>query len=161
MALSWLWRHGKYTAIAAAIVFVTLIFSGSLDVWRTVTGQTKYLVFNQDSVRIAQIVDEKTAPNALFLNAATHTTAVVLTGRRSLMRYTGNLYSYGIDYGERESDLKKIYQGGPQADALLANYGIDYVLVSQEESQLAPNQSYFSKFPVIAEAGSARVYKVK
>jgi len=161
MALSRLWRHGKYTAAVAAIVFVTLIFSGSLDVWRTVTGQTKYLVFNQDSIRIAQIIDEKTAPNALFLNAATYNTAVVLTGRRSLMRYTGNLYSYGIDYGERESDLKKIYQGGPQSDALLAKYGIDYVLISQEESQLAPNQSYFSKFPVIAEAGSARVYKVR
>ena len=161
MPLSWLWRHGKYGAATAAIVFVALIFSGWLDVWRTVTGQTKYLVFNSDSVRIAQIIGEKTAPNALFLNAATYNTAVVLTGRRSLMRYTGNLYSYGIDYGERESDLKKIYQGGLQADALLAKYGINYVLVSQEESQLSPNQSYFSKFPVIAEAGSARVYKVK
>ena len=161
MALSWLWRHGKYAAAVAAIAFITLIFSGSLDVWRTVTGQTKYLVFNQDSVRIAQIIDAKTAPNALFLNAATYNTAVVLTGRRSLMRYTGNLYSYGIDYGERESDLKKIYQGGPQADTLLAKYDIDYVLVSQEESQLAPNQSYLSKFPVVAEAGSARVYKVR
>ena len=160
-ALSWLWRHGKYTAAAAAIVFVTLIFSGSLDVWRTVTGQTKYLLFNQDAVRIAQIIDVKTPPDALFLNAPTYNTAVALTGRRSLMRYPGNLYSYGIDYGEREDDLKKIYQGGPQADGLLAKYGIDYVLVSPVESQLAPNQNYFSKYPVIAEAGSARVYKVR
>jgi len=161
MALSWLWRHGKYTAAAAAIVFVSLIFSGSLDVWRTVTGQTKYLVFDQDAVRIAQAIDAKTPPHALFLNAATYNTAIALTGRRSLMRYTGNLFSYGIDYGEREADLKKIYQGGPQADALLAKYGIDYVLVSQEESQLVSDQTYFNKFPMIAEAGSARVYKVR
>jgi hypothetical protein len=161
MALSWLWRHGKYASAAAAIIFVTLIFSGSLDVWRTVAGQTKYLVFDQDAVRIAQAIDAKTPPHALFLNAATYNTAIALTGRRSLMRYTGNLFSYGIDYSEREADLKKIYQGGPQADALLAKYDIDYVLVSREESELAPNQNYFSKFPVIAESGSARVYKLK
>ena len=78
------------------------------------------------------------------------------------MRYTGNLFSYGIDYGEREADVKRIYQGGAAADQLLANYGIDYVLVSPEERQsLGANEEYFRKFPVIAESGQYRVYKVR
>jgi hypothetical protein len=70
--------------------------------------------------------------------------------------------SHGIDYRDRESDAKKIYEGGPTADTALARYNIDYVIISREETgALNVNQAYFSKFPVIAEAGNARVYKVK
>jgi uncharacterized membrane protein len=86
----------------------------------------------------------------------------VLTGRQSLMRYSGHLSSHGIDYRGREADVKTIYQGGPQADQLLAKYGVDYVLVSKEEtSSMSVNNNYFNKFPVIAETGNAKVYKVR
>jgi hypothetical protein len=55
-----------------------------------------------------------------------------------------------------------MYQGGPAADQLLAKYGIDYVLVSKEElSSTTVNQEYFMKFPAVATAGGATVYKVR
>jgi hypothetical protein len=162
LALAWLWRKGRYFSVAGAVFFAVLIFSGSLDVWRTVSGQTKYQVFGPDSVRIAELIKAKTSPNALFLNAATFNTAVVLTGRQSLMRYPGHLFSYGIDYGDREADVKKMYTGGAAADALLSQYNIDYVLISPEEtSSMTVNKDYFNKYPVIAEAGSAKVYKIR
>jgi uncharacterized membrane protein len=101
-------------------------------------------------------------PNALFLNAPTYNSAVVLTGRQSLMRYPGHLASHGIDYGQRESDVKMIYAGGPQAEELMKKYGIDYVLISPEErSSLRPNEMYFNRFPVLAEAGQYKIYKVR
>jgi hypothetical protein len=161
LALSWLWSKGRYVSAAAGFIFLTLVISGGLDIWRTVSGQVKFLLFDQDAVRVADLIKSRTAPRALFLNAATYNSAVALTGRQSLMRYPGHLFSYGIDYAEREADVRKMYQGGPAADALLARYGIDYVLVSREESSLSPNTAYFEKFPVVAEAGSAKVYKVK
>jgi hypothetical protein len=161
IALSWGWKSGKLLSATAAVIFVSLILSGAIDVWRTVSGQIKFLLFNPDSVRVAEQIKTKTPPNALFLNAATYNTAVALTGRQSLMRYTGNLFSYGIDYAGREADVKTMYAGGPAADALLAKYGIDYVIISKEEDPLSPNHAYFSKFPVVAEAGSAHVYKVR
>jgi hypothetical protein len=162
MALSRMWRKGKYISAFVAIIFVSLIFSGALDVWRTVSGQVKFLLFNQDSVRIAEQIKTKTPPRALFLNAATYNTATALAGRQSLMRYPGNLFSYGIDYAGREADVKTMYQGGPAADQLLAKYGIDYVLVSREElSSTTVNQEYFMKFPAVATAGGATVYKVR
>jgi hypothetical protein len=162
MTLSWMWRKGKYISAFVAIIFVSLIFSGALDVWRTVSGQVKFLLFNQDSVRIAEQIKTKTPPRALFLNAATYNTATALAGRQSLMRYPGNLFSYGIDYAGREADVKTMYQGGPAADQLLAKYGIDYVLVSREElSSTTVNQEYFMKFPAVATAGGATVYKVR
>ena len=162
MALSWLGKKGKYLIAITAVIFASLVFSGSLDVWRTASGQIKYQVFNADSVRIADSIKAKTPQTALFLNAATFNTAVALSGRQSLMRYPGHLSSYGIDYREREADVKRMYAGGPTADALLSQYNVDYVLISQEEtSSMTVNKDYFNKYPVVAESGAAKVYKIK
>lgn len=161
-ALSWMWQKRSYLAAAAAACFLSVTLSGALDVYRTVSGQIKYNVLNPEAVRIAEQIKAKTPPDALFLNAATYNTAVALSGRGSLMRYPGHLMSYGIDYSGREADVKTIYAGGAAADQLLAKYGIDYVLVSQEETRsMSVNQDYFKKFPVVATAGSAVVYKIK
>jgi hypothetical protein len=161
LALVWAWNRGGWLKAMAAICFGVLILSGALDVWRTLTGQVKTQVFDADAVRIAEMIRGRTPADALFLNAPTYNTAVALTGRRSLMRYPGHLMSHGIEYRDREADVKKMYEGGPTADALLARYNIDYVIISREETgPLNVNQMYFSKFPLIAENGNARVYKI-
>jgi hypothetical protein len=161
--LSWLW-HKQETWLKAIGVacFVVLIASGALDVWRTVSGQINYKVFDKDAVEIAEQIKRRIAPNALFLNAPTYNTAVVLTGRRSLMRYPGHLSSHGIDYATRESEVKAMYQGGDAAMRLMDKYAIDYVLISPEERTLGNvNEQFFSRFPVAAESGQFRVYKIR
>ncbi len=96
--LAWLWnRQMIYKIVAAGLLFI-LTASGALDVWRTVSKAVEYKVFGKDAVAIAEQIKQKTAPNALFFNAPTFNSAIVLSGRRSLMRYTGHLASYGIDY---------------------------------------------------------------
>lgn len=161
-AISWLWHRNTGTKAAAVFCFVVLTFSGSLDVWRTVSGQINYKVFDRDGVSIARKLKSSTAPTALFLNAPTYNTAVVMTGRRSLMRYTGHLSSHGIDYAEREADVKRIYLGGADAAALMDKYGVDYVMVSPEErTALIVNEPFFSSYPIAAEAGQYRVYKIR
>ena len=162
VAIAWMWRRSTGLRVAAAACFVVLIFSGVLDVWRTASGQINYKVFDADAVTVANRIKASTPPNALFLNAPTYNTAIVLTGRRSLMRYPGHLSSHGIDYGQRENDVKQMYRGGPAALGLLEKYGIEYVLISPEErNTLGPNEAFFSRYPVIAEAGQYKVYKVK
>ena len=57
------------------------------------------------------------------------------------MRYSGHLSSYGIDYGERENDVKKIYAGDAAAEILLKKYHVEYIIVSPEErSNLTVNE---------------------
>ena len=161
-AVSWMWRKATGAKIVAAGCVLVLIFSGSLDVWRTVSGQIKSRVFDSEAVMVAERIKRSTAPTALFLNAPTYNSAIVLTGRQSLMRYPGHLGSHGIDYATREKDVKNIYLGGANADELMRKYGIEYVLISPEErSSVAANEQFFKKFSVIAEAGQYKVYKVK
>ncbi len=159
--LARLWEKELILKIAAAGLFIVLIFAGALDVWRVASKQINYKVFDKDAIALSEQIKQRTAPNALFLNAPTYNSAVVLSGRRSLMRYSGHLSSYGIDYGGREADVKRIYAGDAAADILLRKYNIEYVVVSPEEkSNLTVNEDFFQKFPVAAVAGEYRVYQV-
>ena len=160
--LAWLWRKNTGLKIVAAVCFIILIFSGGLDIWRTISGQTKIQIFEHRAILAADQIKAKTEPGAVFLNAPTYNTAVALSGRNSVMRYSGHLGSHGIDYRQREADVKSIYAGDRDADSLLQQYGVDYVLVSPEEKAMMPvNEGFFSKFPVVAESGDYRVYKVR
>jgi len=160
--VAWLWRKDTALKIAAALIFASLIASGGLDVWRTVSRQINYRVFDPDAVTIANRIKLVTPPNALFLNAPTYNSAVVLSGRRSLMRYPGHLASHGIDYKMREADLKQMYRGGQLAIELMKNYGIEYVLISPEErNSVSPNESFFASFTVVTEIGQYKVYDVR
>jgi hypothetical protein len=162
IALAWLWRKDKFLKLAAAFCFIVLILAGALDVYRVITGQIKTRVFDNDAIQIANQIRQKTPPTALFLNAATYNSAVVLSGRQSLMRYPGHLMSHGIDYQGRKKEVEAIYLGGPMADELLRKYNIDYVLISQEEKgAMTVNEEFFMKFPMVAQTATGRVYKIK
>jgi len=161
VAIALMWRKDTAWKVVAALCVFILTASGSLDVWRTVSRQINYQVFSADAVTVSDRVRAVTPPRSLFLNAPTYNTAVVLTGRRSLMRYPGHLSSHGIDYRGREDDVKKIYRGGPDAMGLLEKYGIEYVMISPEERELNPNEAFFSRFPVVAQSGQYRVFKIK
>ncbi|MDQ3749348.1 MAG: hypothetical protein M3367_10115, partial [Acidobacteriota bacterium] len=159
--LAWLWNKDRTFKIIAVGCLVALTFSGALDVWRVASKQINYKVFDKDAVAVSEQIKQKTVPNALFLNAPTYNSAVALSGRRSLMRYIGHLSSYGIDYQERETEVKKIYSGDPAAEIILKKYDIEYVLISPEEkSNLTVNEEFFRRFPIAAEAGQYRVYQV-
>ena len=160
--LAWLWDKNIFLKFVAAACLPVLIFSGALDVSRVVSKAINYQVFDRDAIKIAEQIKQRTTPNALFLHAPTYNSAVVLSGRRSLMRFNGHLGSYGIDYGERENDVKQIYAGGPATENLLNKYNIEYVLISPEETRtLQLNEGFFRKYPLVAEYGQYRVYQIK
>ncbi len=160
--LAFLWRRNTVLRGVAILCLVVLVLSGTLDVWRAASNQVKIRVFDTDAMRVAEQLKQKTPQNALFLNAPTYNPAVVLAGRQSLMRFNGHLGSYGIDYGPREADVRRIYEGSGMADSLLEKYNIDYVLISPEEkTKLKANEEFFKKFPVIAESGQYRVHQIK
>ncbi|HRI02209.1 MAG TPA: hypothetical protein PLL77_00580 [Pyrinomonadaceae bacterium] len=162
LAIAWAWEQTGLAKVTAAACFVVLTLGGALDVWRTASGQIKTRVFEREAMQVAAGIKQKTEPNALFLNAPTYNSAVVLSGRRSLMRYSGHLSSHGIDYLPREDDVKRIYEGGGVAEILMRKYNIEYVLISPEEiNSMKANEDFFRKYPVIAEAGQYRVYKIK
>lgn len=162
VGLIWLFNKNNLLKFAAVGCFIILIFSGALDVYQTASRQISMKIFSADDVRVAERIKELTEPRALFANSPSFVNSpVVLSGRRSVMRYVGHLNSYGIDYRGREDDLKKIYEGNATAEILIKKYGIEYIIVTPEEKRwTSVNEDYLKKFKLIAQSGENKVYKV-
>ena len=146
-ALARAWNRGTLLRAGAVVAFAILVLSGSLDVWRTLSGQVSSRVFDADAIEIAEQIKRRLPARTLILNAPTFNSPVVLTGRQSLMRYSGHLSSHGIDYLPRENDVRRIYEGGGVSEMLLKKYNIEYVLFSPEErNTLKANEEFFKKY---------------
>jgi hypothetical protein len=146
------WRGGR-ARLAAAALCVVLVLSGWLDVWRVASGAIALRVFDRDGIDFARAVVEMTPPRALVLHAPTHDSPVFLTGRRSLLGYPGHIWSQGLDAGTRDADIRAIYQGGPQAEALLARYGVDYVVLGPQELSLGGKAARWAGHPRLWQVG--------
>ncbi|MFL5680705.1 MAG: hypothetical protein ACJ77B_08895 [Chloroflexota bacterium] len=161
LAVSRLFRRGSLPRAAGAVALAILVLAGGLDMWRVVSGQTEYREFDPDGVAIAGAITSDVPARALVLHAPTYNVPVYLTGRRSLLGYTGQVWSRGLDYVGREDDIKKIYDGAPDAAALLAQYAVDYVLVSPLERAYMPvNDKFFATFREVAAVGPYALYEV-
>jgi len=105
-------------------LFVVLTLAGALDVFALVTSQGEYQEFESRWRRVCRMIKQQTPLRATILHAPIHNTPVFLTGRRSLMGYPGHIWTHGIDFGPRETDIKKIYSGSPDRPrACSANTG--------------------------------------
>jgi hypothetical protein len=158
--LARLWRIQRVRLVAPLLV-ISLTLSGALDIWRVVTRASEQKIFSSDDVAFAEQVRQITAPHSRILHAPTYNHPVFLTGRRSLMGYPGHLWSHGIDYGSRETDLRKIYTGNAQALSLMTRYSLDYAVIGpSERSLLSVNEAFFSQFQMVASVGPHRLYRV-
>jgi hypothetical protein len=156
----WL-KSGQGWRLAGASALVALTLAGGIDVWRAVSGQTDLQEFDRDGIAVAAIIRDETPARALILHAPTYNPPVFLTGRRSLLGYTGYIWAHGLPYVDREADIKRIYAGEADADQLIDRYGIEYILVSPiERGSMPVNDAYLEQFATVGEAGDYRLYDV-
>ena len=159
--LARLWQKGFAQRFLALVLFACITLAGALDVGAIVMQSTKFQVFDSAGVAFAELVKEKTEPRALIIHAPVHNHPVFLTGRRSLMGDPGHIWTHGLDYTQREAEIRRIYAGGSDAPLLLQKYGVQYAVVGPHERDLMTvNDRFFSGFQVIGEVGGYRLYKI-
>jgi hypothetical protein len=151
-------------AAAAAVIWLSLIASGVLSLLPYLPPQgPSYVWFTREQVQLASEVRRLTPPRAVFVTGEEPNNPVAdLAGRSVLMSYPGWLWSYGINYTQREADLGRIYLGGVQALALLHRYHADYVVIGPDElTTWHANLDYFdSRFRVVIRSEHYQVYAV-
>ena len=161
LLLARLWEQHVGQKVLAASLLVLMILAGTLDIVPLLLQQGKYGEFDRDGVAFAESIKEKTPPTATILHAPIHNTPVYLTGRKSIMGYPGHIWTHGLEYGPREQEIKQIYAGSSNAAALLAKYGVDYVVIGPHEfSTEDPNVVFFSAYPEVAKVGDYHLYKI-
>ncbi len=160
--LAQIWQRGKIEKAVVIVLLIGLTLSGWLDVWRIASGQIEYQVFNRDVVDLARQARQKLPTDAIVLSAPVYDSPAALMGRRWFLGYTAHVWSHGIDPGEREMTVQKIYFGDSDADKLLRENNIAYIVLSPQEARYTGvNENFLRRFPVVAEAGEYRLLQVK
>jgi len=160
MLAFWYRQNGVWRA-TACVLFLVLVLAGALDIWRAIGGTTSYREFDRDQIQLAADIRQNTPPRALILSAPTFNSPVFLTGRRSLLGYPGWAWSRGLDYTERQNEIRRIYSGNPDAEVLMRREHIEYVIIGPlERMSMSANEAFFSRYVKVAEYGAYDLYKV-
>jgi hypothetical protein len=154
------WQQRSFFRWLAPAALLALILAGGLDVLRVVSEASEYQEFDAQGIAAARFISAQAPPRAVVLHAPTFNSPVFLTGRRSLLGYPGWMWSRGLSYSERGADIQRIYSGAPEAEALLRQYGVDYVLIGPAElASLKVNEQFWSKYATVSQTGAYRIYQ--
>lgn len=149
--------------VIALIVLATL--SGAVDAGNWLNfDKNKLQMWSREDIALAEMIKTSTSPTAVFLTNDNHNHWVVdLAGRKIAMGFRGWLWSWGINYASRESDINRIFVGDPQTPQLLAKYNIDYVIVGPGEiSNFHADQKYFEDhYPLLVNRYGQEVFDVR
>jgi len=166
LVIYWLDMRLKSKGKKAVLVLVIwlMTFSGSLDVWKALlVKENRIMMADAKALRLVEFVKGKTAARSVWLTGGGHLNPVaMLGGRRILKGFSGWLWSYGLDYGQREADVKKMYEGGEMIKGLLENYGVNYVLIGPDEKGefMVEDGFYVNNHELVYSQDSYQVFKV-
>ena len=147
-------------------LFGLSIVSGLLDVGRLGQYRQRRLrFFDPIQLELAEWTKENTEPGAVFLTADNHDHWVpVLTGRKILLGFKGWLWTYGIDYGQREKEVRVMFAGGDEAIELLDQHGVNYVVIGPMEKSskaIKVDEEFFrQRFSVVYQQRSTTIFQV-
>ncbi|MBW2043135.1 MAG: hypothetical protein JRI76_14085 [Deltaproteobacteria bacterium] len=124
--------------LVGGLLLVSVILSGAVDAGSCLRfDRNKRLMWTPDQIELARVVRNITPKKSVFLTSDTHNHWVVdLSGRKIVLGYRGWLWSWGIDYREREKDVQAIFLGTSQANVLIAKHKIDYVVIGPREREV-------------------------
>ena len=154
-------RRAPKGMLVAGVLVVSLTLAGGLDIFRVVSGQTAYREYDRDGMALADAILADTPPRAIVLHAPTYNPPMYLTGRRSILGYTGYVWAHGLPYAARQRDIETMYAGGPAALSLLRQYGVTFVEVTPlERSMITVDEAEFTSFPLVFRSGAYALYAV-
>jgi len=160
-----LWQASAGWRFLAVFLLIAQTGAGSLDVWRAASGEVERQVYNAQEIAFADLIKRQAPPQAVILHAPTYNDPVYLTGRRSFMGYPGHLWSHGIAFSGRETDLKAIFSGQNDAAALIEKDGIQFMVIgpleaaAMRERGAQLNRTFFERYQKVGAEGDYQLFK--
>lgn len=159
------WQNNSLGKLLAVILFFILIASGGIDLIRVLnTSKESFVMVDKQEIELAQFLRKNSTAQDIVLTSDEHLHWVpIIAGRNIVMGYRGWLWSYGIDYSNREQDIKDIYQGKTNALELIRKYNITFVVTDEQTKRdFNSNEEFFvSNFPMLIASPKYNVYTVK
>lgn len=161
-----LWHHYIEGKVVAVVLCVSLVASGAVELARlfnlATVGHAR--LSSSEEIRLGEQIRRETDTQARFLTAPQHNHFVMMWGARPiLMGYTAWAWNFGFEYKPVEQDIRRMYLGGDEAEALLRKHRVSYVVIGPSERRaFAINEDYFTdRFPLAFAEGAYHVYDVR
>lgn len=146
--------------IATASAFFTMgreIYSGF--------DKNAYVLYDGSQVAASEYILENTEPDSLFLSNYDHNNAISsLTGRNIFVGAGTFLYSHDVDYGERQQIVRKCFTNQEAFEQYKAQYGFDYVYVSQSERNTFSGiiiEYFKANYPCVYDSNNVMIFDVR
>lgn len=121
--------------ITVSSVTALAVFAAVLTMGREYVSD--YELYDTSYTALAEWVDTSTEPDDTFLTAPNHNNAVSsLTGRNIVCGSGTFLYYHGVDYAQREADIKVMYEDPSRRSELLKKYNVQYIVIGSQELSL-------------------------
>lgn len=147
----WLVRIPKALTI---ICLVIITLAGAIDAGSWINFEkNKLMMWSSSDMALAEWAKTNTPKDAVFLTTDAHNHWVVdLAGRKIVMGFRGWLWSWGINYGEREQDVEKMWNSGQ----IVKNYNIDYVIIGA-----GMRDNFSGKYPLLLDRFGQKIFDIK
>ena len=162
--LAHFWQRGVLGKLIATVLFVSLTLTGVAELIRLQrTDRNRYQVVSHDDRLLAESLRERTSPGSVFLTGMDTANAALWAGRPIFLGFGGWMPNFGFDHRARETDLRKMLAGAPDAPALLQKWHIDYVFIGPgERGSWGANEPWFAAhYPLLCKVGDRSVYRIK
>ena len=156
-----LFRRHRQRVVAIVLGLICVLTGATAIKSESLLSQ---LVFTNEDLAAAEFVRTQTLPHSVFLTApVTNQPVLSLAGRRIVRGPTAWLWSHGLEFRDREADVRRIYRGESDAQQLLSDYSVDYIFVGDAERNLLNANDAFlnSNFSVVYQNTSVTIYATK
>ncbi len=153
-------KISRSVTVSAVLILASL--SAVLTMGREYVSD--YEVYSKTYVALAEWAEDNTSPDDIFLTATNHNNAIAsLTGRNIMCGSSSFLYYHGVDYAQAEADVAQIYQNPAARDTLLAEYGIDYIVIGPNEQgsyNIPDLQAWMAQSDVVYSQNDIIVFQI-
>ncbi|MEG1890034.1 MAG: hypothetical protein RR301_01375 [Clostridia bacterium] len=151
--------------VIAAMFLSVCFLSSTLTVLRECVSD--YQAYSAEEVEVAEYIKQNTPEHSVFITGNQHLNPVSsLAGRTILCSSDSYLYYHGFDTTKRRAEVAAFYENPGDNLALLSQYGVSYLYVSDYErssSWFTLNEAALEAlFPVAyeSESGRLRIFEV-
>lgn len=164
-AIAELWRRSRSAVPRVFLLGMTtsLLLTGILIHIELIAQDGRIGLAREDEIAVGERVRNEIPPHAIFAVGQWRTNPVLMIGGRSiLVGWSLHVWPHGYDATEREAALREIMQYGPDAEADIARYGVDYVAITpaEVEDYDANPDVYAANYPLVIEEGQFQIFAV-
>ena len=130
-------KRGPALAAIALLLLVVTTASGLIDVGRASQSRlpgVSYRLLDNDELRVAAWARDNTPESSIFLTGWQNNHPILTMSEREIvMGYPGWVWTWGLPPDQRTQDVRTMFHGGSDGEALLLQYHVGYVVIGPEE----------------------------